>query len=345
MKAKLAEKCKELDQANKDKKRLAKDLAEAQAKDKDVVNDDTDKCSKLTGLLKTQKADTKKATDEVKKVNIANKELQTKLNKANNENASLVAKTTRLEKQVDDLIETCGQKLTDVNRRVSFENQKSIEKTVDKSQSQVKCFHNDKGRCRNGDECGFAHSNVVCKSFSKLAFCENQEQCPLRHPTGICMYWRGGQCEKEFMCFYRHPEDEFGSMKNDGQRTPDLKRRRTFSNQNISCSPDRSSENNFVYQKVLELTKQLEAQNNPRQSDQMSRSNLSDQSEQFSRQSQPGKFVRTGTSDQTSRQPDPSYFTTPTGPVQPMQVPGWSMGHMVVPQWGTQEMFQGNQKF
>ena len=225
LKTKLDEKAKELEQANKDKRRLAKDLAEAQAKDKATPGsiDDGDKGLKLTNLLKNQKAETKKATDENKRLNTANKELQDKLNKANNELTKLESKSTRLEKQVDDLIETCGQKPKEINRRVSFENQKSSER------SQTKCVFNDKGRCRDGSDCSFAHPNVVCKSHSRSGFCEDPDQCPLRHPSGICMHWRRGNCDKESVCFYRHPVEEFGSMKNDGSRTPDMKRKRTFS--------------------------------------------------------------------------------------------------------------------
>jgi hypothetical protein len=53
---KLSDKMKELEQANKDKRRLAKELAEAQNNVKDIV--DTEKCSKLTTLLKNQKKET-----------------------------------------------------------------------------------------------------------------------------------------------------------------------------------------------------------------------------------------------------------------------------------------------
>ena len=60
LKAKLKEKIKELDQANKDKKRLAKDLANAQSKDKDESGDNSDKCSKLTNLLRNEKTASKK---------------------------------------------------------------------------------------------------------------------------------------------------------------------------------------------------------------------------------------------------------------------------------------------
>ena len=338
LKTKLDEKAKELEQANKDKKRLAKVLAEAQAKDKATPGsiDDGDKGLKLTNLLKNQKAETKKATDENKRLNTANKELQDKLNKANNELTKLESKSTRLEKQVDDLIETCGQKPKEINRRVSFENQKSSERT------QTKCVFNDKGRCRDGYDCSFAHPNVVCKSHSKSGFCEDPDQCPLRHPSGICMHWRRGNCDKESVCFYRHPVEEFGSMKNDGSRTPDMKRKRTFSNQNTSSSPN-GSESAFLYQKVLELTKQLEARNNPRQSrqDQTSHTNRPDQTVQFTRQSQPDQSIRQGMTEQFPRQAVPSYYAAPAAPAQPVHMPVWGQV-MPQPQWGSQDMYQGN---
>ena len=335
---KLSDKMKELEQANKDKRRLAKELVEAQNNDKDIV--DTEKCSKLTTLLKNQKGDTKKANEEVKRLTTSNKELQEKLNKVNNTNAVLETKTTRLEKQVEDLIETCGavEKAPEKSRRVSFE----ASKTVDKA--KTKCMFNDRGRCKNAS-CEFIHSNVVCKSFSKTAFCDNHDKCPMRHPEGVCLHWRRGRCEKESFCFYRHPEDELGIMKNDGSRTPDPKRKRTFSNHNNSTSPDRSSENHFLYQKVLELEKQLEAKNNPNQIRQepVPRSKLIDRSDQYSRQSQLEQFQRTNVPEQFTRQvPGPSYYGPTVGPVQPIPVTSWGVSR-VMPQWGSQEMYPGNQ--
>ena len=65
------------------------------------------------------------------------------------------------------------------------------------------------------------------------------------------------------MCFYRHPDAEFGSMQD--SRSPALKRRRTFSNPSspnqptgISNQPTGTSENAFLYQKFLEVSKELE---------------------------------------------------------------------------------------
>ena len=120
LKAKFLEKHKQLEQANKDKRRLAKDLAEAQNKDNVTVAGDSEKCTKLTNILKNQKAETKKASDDTKRLTTANKELQERLNKANNSNTVLVTKNTRLEKQVEDLIETCGEKAKNDVKKVSF---------------------------------------------------------------------------------------------------------------------------------------------------------------------------------------------------------------------------------
>ena len=76
LKAKLKEKTKELEQANKDKKQLAKDLAEAQNKAKNEPDDDSEKCLKLTSLLKNQKAESKKANEEVKRLTKANTDME-----------------------------------------------------------------------------------------------------------------------------------------------------------------------------------------------------------------------------------------------------------------------------
>ena len=162
MAAKLENKTKELNQANADKRRLAKDLAAAQSKNKDEhLEGEDDKVSKLTNILKNKNVETKKANDEVKRLTAANKEIQEKLNIVNNTKVVLEAKTTRLEKQVEDLIETCGQTKEDVGKKVSFDTTRRQENT------QIKCMNNDKGRCRYGSNCHYEHSEVVCKSVSK----------------------------------------------------------------------------------------------------------------------------------------------------------------------------------
>ena len=167
IKAKIVAKIKELDQANKDKRRVANNLSEAQAKNNDNSTYDTEKCSKLTNLLKNQKGDTKNAADEVKKLTIAKKELQEKLNKVNNENTVLVTKTTRLEKQVDDLIETCGHKPDEMNRRVAFEENVVKPNEPVNEKSQTKFYHNDVVM----DLTVISHIQMLCANHSvKLTF-------------------------------------------------------------------------------------------------------------------------------------------------------------------------------
>ena len=79
----------------------------------------------------------------------------------------------------------------------------------------------------------------------------------MRHPAGVCLHWKKGQCNKGDMCFYHHPDAEFGIMQQD-PRSPALKRRRTFSNPSSPNQPTGSSENAFLYQKFLEVSKELE---------------------------------------------------------------------------------------
>jgi hypothetical protein len=121
------------------------------------------KCSKLTNLLKNKTNEAKKANDKVKKVTTANKELREKLKAANNTKAALESKT-KPEKQVEDLLETCGHSPA---KKVSFE------RTIATATSETKCIFNDKVRCNKGQ-------------FSKTGFCANFDQCVCRSlPTLI----------------------------------------------------------------------------------------------------------------------------------------------------------------
>ena len=184
-------------------------------------------------------------------------------------------------------------------------------------------------------------------SYSKIGFCENQEQCPKRHPVGICLHWKRGYCDKEeATCFYRHPEEEFGVMKGDGSRTPDLKRKRKLSNPNIASSPDRS-DSHFLYQKVIELTRKLDAKNETNQArpESVPRASHADRPEQYPHQNQSNQFQRISSADQFTRQAVPSYYAAPVAdyaPVRPVQpVAGWNMSN-VMPQWGCQGGYAGN---
>ena len=144
-------------------------------------------------------------------------------------------------------------------------------------------------------------------------------------------------------------------IQNDGSSSPTLKRKRTFSNQNNqNTTPvtNNSSENHFLYQKVMELTKELEEQKAKIASSQMStpsqqagpqllsRPNMQDQ---FCRQSTPVQYP--GQAVHLTRQSDPSMFPRqdlagvyPTGPPQPVPMTSWSIVQpgSAVPHWGHQ---------
>ena len=151
------------------------------------------------------------------------------------------------------MIDTFGQAPSEVanGKKVSFVNKET-------AKSSKKCSFNDKGRCREGPDCHYQHSNVVCKSFSKHGSCDNYDDCLLRHPTGICLHWKKGHCNKDDMCFYRHPADEFGSMMD--SQSPNMKRKRTFSNPNSPNQPNVSTDNHFLYQKYIQVSKELDAE-------------------------------------------------------------------------------------
>ena len=143
-------------------------------------------------------------------------------------------------------------------------------------------------------------------------------------------------------------------------RTPDLKRKRTSSNPN---SPNPPKENSFLYQKILDLTKELDAQrirNTSLQVNQISRQNLPPQ---YLAPGLPGQFPRQNLTGQTSRQsPAGFYMVHPstagqahpkdnmTGQAHPtanvsLPVPGWGL-HMGpnMSQWSAgQEFFPLNQ--
>ena len=171
----------------------------------------------------------------------------------------------------------------------------------------------------------------------------------MRHPTGVCLHWKKGYCERDSLCFYRHPDEEFGAMvSNDGSNSPNFKRKRTFSNQNTPNVASNPSENNFLYQKVLELTKELEDQKVKIASSQNNTPSRQTAIQQFSRQNLPDQFPRQSTPVQfpghnvqqpgppmIPRQDLPSVYTTAAGPVQPVPMPSWGLGQpgQAMPHW------------
>ena len=51
------------------------------------------------------------------------------------------------------------------------------------------CTFENKGKCRNRDDCDEVHPKGTCQNYSKLGSCPVAEGCKYRHPSGICWEW------------------------------------------------------------------------------------------------------------------------------------------------------------
>lgn len=266
LKDKLVEKTKKLDEANNDKKQLAKELAKAEDKLKAGPSSENEngRVEKLTNLLKVKKQETKTNQEEIKKIKLNLTDLQEKLNTSTNKNATLEAQNTRLEKQCDSLLEALEKEET-----IEIVSEKKSMKPKPENEN-AKCRKHDKGRCFFGPKCSFSHtSNNVCKTYSKLGFCEEEERCLDRHPTGVCLQWRRAICDKGVKCFYQHPDKEYGSISkegsskdaqevkrkrsNSGSFSPSVKAPRTESERSITSAADP-----FLYERMAKLEKEVE---------------------------------------------------------------------------------------
>ena len=270
---KLTEKSKKLEDAIKDKKILAKDLAKAEEKLRSLPSSECEdkRFEKLTALLKAKNKESKVSQDEIKRLSTTLNEVQEKINVANNKNSTLEAKNVRLEKQCDDLLEALEK-----DEEIQIVGQKP---TKDKKavNDNSKCKKHDKGRCHFGPKCNFEHaSNTVCKAFSKMGFCKDEDECPDRHPAGVCLQWRRALCEKGLLCFYQHPDKEYGTLAKEGSYRGDQESKRKRSNSNEYFPTTKSvrtlysnstetetakpSTDHFLYERMCKLEKELEFQ-------------------------------------------------------------------------------------
>ena len=194
-------------------------------------------------------------------------ELQDTMNTANSKAASLEAKNVRLEKQCDDLIEALDKDET--VEKVEKVKEKS-DKRNNSENANSKCKRHDTGRCHFGTNCNYSHvSNIVCKAFSKIGFCSDEERCKDRHPTGVCLQWRRSLCDRGLQCFYQHPEKEYGTFARDDRRVNEEgKRKRSYSNESPPTSKStkpteserKSNPDSFLYERMSKLEKELEFQ-------------------------------------------------------------------------------------
>ena len=152
-------------------RKLAEELSEAQNKlnDDTRTNDEPDKCVKLTKVISTKSKEITELKVENKNLTEKNNTLTNKLNEVSSKVTALEVKNTRLENQVENLIEAIGKK--DTRRKPSEDinaPQKSPSTEAAPVQKSVKCKHNDKAICLRKESCQYIHYKLVCGEFSKF---------------------------------------------------------------------------------------------------------------------------------------------------------------------------------
>ena len=225
--------------------------------------DESDKIVKLTKVVGTKSKEITDLKTENNSLKDLNQEKTKKKNEISSRETALEVKNTRLETQIENLIEAIGKSSNNVrhNRSETEDSSEANEKeetTAFERRASVKCRHNDKAICLRKEDCQYLHHKLVCFNFSKYGTCENEQTCPRRHPSGICNRWKRGVCDKEMECFYRHPLEEEAS----GPRKRTLSNQQMFQNdknQRMSEQSPRKQEEHFLFQKMMDLEKKYQS--------------------------------------------------------------------------------------
>ena len=146
-------------------KELVEELAESQNKSNKTSGNDDSRVSKLSKAVNTKTKENKELADENIKLKKSNEELLKKFTDVSGKVSILETANTRLENQVDNLIEAVGKKNKDdpktkvgagreKTNNESEKKQPSGRKSEDNEQSKtIKCRHNDKSSCNRGNTC------------------------------------------------------------------------------------------------------------------------------------------------------------------------------------------------
>ena len=198
----------------KKNKKLADELSELQNKviGNDGKGDDSEKCVKLTKAINIKSKEVSELKAENNTLTDKNVEIIKQMNDAASKATASDIKNTRLETQVENLIEALGKNSNKADHSGTSESNEGLrnENQDVTAKKNSKCKHNDKAICLRKESCQYIHSKLVCSKYSKFSKCENEETCPRRHPSGICNRWKRGLCDKDVECFYRHPDGEEG---------------------------------------------------------------------------------------------------------------------------------------
>ena len=243
----------------KKNKKLADELSELQNKlmGNDGKGDDSDKCVKLTKAVSNKSKEVSELKAENKTLKEKNVELIKQLNDASSKVTASDIKNTRLETQIENLIEALGKGSSKPEVPLESNEGSRREYQEEPVKKNIKCKHNDKAICLRKESCQYTHNKLVCSKYSKFSNSENEETCPRRHPSGICNRWKRGLCDKDIECFYRHPDGEEGSE----SRKRALSGQQSFLNnksQKLTEENQNKQEDNFVFQKMMEMAQKYQ---------------------------------------------------------------------------------------
>jgi hypothetical protein len=184
LKKKALEKQKEITVLKERNKKLADDLAEEESRQ---VKENPNNLI-LTNLLKTRTAEMKRTEKEKENLQKTLTESNSQLKEANDKVIKAESINTRLETEVNNLIEILGKRDQDSRSKPNPVEQLQDVQFFQMDGNPKRCSFNNRAICRN-NACRFAHSEIVCKSYSSFGKCDQGNQCPGRHPTGICNKW------------------------------------------------------------------------------------------------------------------------------------------------------------
>ena len=134
-----------------------------------------------------------------------------------NNNSKEVKEIIKLQPIMDEIIVANSDAIKNIKSEVKNikQNKKDNEKTYTKlekitSNDQVKgikCKYNNRGYCRNKQQCKYLHSNIVCEKHIKGEVCENNH-CSLRHPRKCLFFRMKSGCRFGVSCQYVHENND-----------------------------------------------------------------------------------------------------------------------------------------
>ena len=254
LKKKLSEKQKEITMLKERNKKLADDLAEEQA------NENPNNLI-LTNLLKTRTVEMRKIEKEKENLKKNLSETDSKLKEANDKVTKTEIKNTRLENEVNNMIEILGKKDSSVGNKPPSETREKEAQLYRPDGNPKRCSFNNKTICKN-DTCSFVHSNFVCTTYSQFGKCDQGNQCPGKHPSGICNRWRDGNCHlKTEDCQFRHPEVITNENK-EGEHKRKRSSESPFTSKAKNTKMDgrnENSRNDFLCESISNLHRKMDA--------------------------------------------------------------------------------------